>query len=182
MRIVGGSLGGRRFNPPATIPARPTTDLAREGLFNSLNNLIDFDGCTALELFAGTGSVSYELASRGAAKVTAVEQDAASVQFIKKTAEAFKIADQLTVLKSDVFRTLKTIAGPFDFIFADPPYALAGMDQLPQTIAERSLLTADGIFVLEHDYRHGYESHPHFLRTKKYGDTIFTFFTASPGQ
>jgi 16S rRNA (guanine(966)-N(2))-methyltransferase RsmD len=182
MRIVGGALGGRRFSPPADIPARPTTDLAREGLFNILNNLIDFDGCTALELFAGTGSVSYELASRGAVQITAVEQDMASANFIKKMAADFKIADRLKVIKGDAFKTLQTATAPFDFIFADPPYALAVMDQLPQLIFDRSLLTEEGLFVLEHDYRHSYETHPHFMRAKKYGDTIFTFFTASPGQ
>lgn len=182
MRIVGGSLGGRRFAPPVNIPARPTTDLAREGLFNTLNNLIDLEDCTALELFAGTGSVSYELASRGAAQITVVEQDMASVNFIKKVAADFKITDKLKVVKGDAFKVLQSTAGPFDFIFADPPYALAAMDALPQLILEKVLLTPEGIFVLEHDYRHAYEAHPHFLRAKKYGDTIFTFFSASPNQ
>lgn len=178
MRVVGGTLGGRRFSPPANIPARPTTDLAREGLFNTLNNLVDFEGCTALELFAGTGSVSYELASRGAAMVTAVEQDAPSVNFIKKTAQDFGIAARLTALKWDVFKMLQATTANYDFIFADPPYALVNMDHLPRLIFEKVLLKEDGVFVLEHDYRHSYEPHPHFLRAKKYGDTIFTFFTA----
>src|SRR4051812_48451497 len=108
MRIVGGTLGGRRFNPPTGIPARPTTDLAREGLFNILNNLIDFEGCMALELFGGTGGVSYELVSRGAKPVTVVEQDAASVAFIKKTTAEFKIADALHVVRGDVFKFLES--------------------------------------------------------------------------
>lgn len=180
MRIVGGRLGGRRFSPPATIPARPTTDLAREGLFNTLNNLIDFEGCNALELFAGTGSVSYELISRGAATVTMVEQDAASVIFIKKTAQDFGITEQMKIIRGDAIQVLQTAASPFDFIFADPPYSFPLMDQLPQLIIDRRLLGEDGIFVLEHDYRHGYAQHPHFLRSKKYGDTIFTFFASLP--
>jgi 16S rRNA (guanine(966)-N(2))-methyltransferase RsmD len=182
MRIVGGTLGGRRFSPPATIPARPTTDLAREGLFNILNNLIDFEGCTALELFAGTGSVSYELASRGAASITAVEQDASSVNFIKRTAADFKISNRLKVIKGDAFKVLQSAAIPYDFIFADPPYALAAIDNLPALIFGKGLLTENGLFVLEHDYRHSYEQHPNFLRARKYGDTIFTFFTPSPAQ
>lgn len=179
MRIVGGELSGRKFQPPANIPARPTTDLAREGLFNILNNLIDFEGITALELFSGTGSVSYELASRGAAKITAVEQDAASVSFIKKTAALFGIEAQLQIIKGDVFRYLGSDTNRYDLIFADPPYALNAMDELPRIIFEKGLLHEDGFFVLEHDYRHQYEAHSHFLRAKKYGDTIFTFFTAS---
>ncbi len=178
MRIVSGTLGGRRFLPPANIPARPTTELAREGLFNILNNLIDFEGCTALELFAGTGGVSYELVSRGAASVTLVEQDASSINFIKRTAQGFGIAAQLKIIKGDAFKMLQSATAPFDFIFADPPYALANMDRLPELIFGRDLLTEEGIFVLEHDYRHGYEVHPDFLRAKKYGDTNFTFFKA----
>lgn len=180
MRIVGGTLGGRKFQPPANIPARPTTDLAREGLFNILNNMQDFENIAALELFAGTGSVSYELVSRGAASVTLVEQDAASVNFIKKTAEAFNILPQLNIIKGDVFRFIQTVNGSFGFIFADPPYALNRMDELPRLIFEKNMLEHDGIFVLEHDYRHSYETHPNFMRAKKYGDTIFSFFTATP--
>lgn len=179
MRIVGGTLGGRRFQPPANIPARPTTDLAREGLFNILNNLIDFEGITALELFAGTGSISYELASRSASMITLLEQDHGSVNFIKKTAAAFGIEKQLNVIKGDVFKFLGSVHQSFDLVFADPPYGLAGLSTLPGLIFEKSLLNEDGIFILEHDYRHGFEQHPHFLRAKKYGDTIFSFFTAS---
>lgn len=177
MRIVGGSLGGRRYAPPANIPARPTTDLAREGLFNSLNNLIDFEGCSALDLFSGTGSVLYELASRGAEQITAVEQDPASINFIKKTMVQFGLSDCSKILKGDVFKMLQSTTETFDFIFADPPYGLAGMDQLPQLIFERKLLKGEGIFVLEHDYRNGFEAHSNYNRVKKYGDTIFTFFT-----
>lgn len=180
MRIVGGTLGGRRFQPPGNIPARPTTDLAREGLFNILNNLVDLEDSRALELFAGTGSVSYELASRGAASVTVIEQDANSVSFIKKTAEIFGITGQLNIIKGDVFKFLNSVQGSdYDLIFADPPYALPGLNTLPSLVFEKGLLNEDGIFVLEHDYRHDFTSAPYFLRAKKYGDTIFTFFTAS---
>jgi len=180
MRIVGGSLGGRRFQPPGNIPARPTTDLAREGLFNILNNLLDLEDIRALELFAGTGSVSYELASRGATMVTVLEQDAASISFIKKTADTFGITGQLNIIKGDVFKFLNSHNGQaYDLIFADPPYALPGLNTLPQLVFEKELLNEDGIFILEHDHRHDFASSPYFLRSKKYGDTIFTFFTAS---
>lgn len=176
MRIIGGNLGGRRFSPPPNIPARPTTDLAREGLFNILNNLTELDGITALDLFGGTGGVSYELVSRGAARVTAVEQDAQSVAFMKKTAESFRIADTLQVIRGDVFRFLHAAAPVYDLVFADPPYALPRLPELPDRMIEK--LAPGGVAVLEHDGRHDFGQHPHFLRAKAYGDTIFTFFTA----
>lgn len=176
MRVVGGSLGGRRFQPPARIPARPTTDLAREGLFNILQNLTELEGCAALDLFGGTGGVTYELASRGAAQITVVEQDAASVQFIKKTLAEFGISPVVQVIKGDVFRYLQGAAGPLDLIFADPPYALPALDELPRLIFERPLLQPGGLFVLEHSRRNSYEGAPFFLRARKYGDTIFTIF------
>ena len=176
MRIVGGSLGGRRFHPPANIPARPTTDLAREGLFNTLNNLLDLDGIDALELFGGTGGVSYELVSRGAAQVTVVEQDATSVAFIKKTAETFGIDDALKVVRADALRFLKS-AAPCALIFADPPYALPKMPELADVMIGK--LREEGIAVLEHDGRHSFAAHPHFLRARAYGDTVFSFFTAA---
>jgi 16S rRNA (guanine(966)-N(2))-methyltransferase RsmD len=178
VRIVGGSLGGRRFQPPAGIPARPTTDLAREALFNMLEHTLDWQGLQALDLFSGTGSLSYELLSRGAQAVVAVEQHGPSVAFIKKTAESLGIADGLTVLRNDVFRFLKREEGRYGFVFADPPYALPRMGDLLGLMLPR--LRDDGLAVLEHDTRHHFESHPHFLRAKSYGDTIFSFFTAQP--
>jgi 16S rRNA (guanine(966)-N(2))-methyltransferase RsmD len=177
MRIIGGTLGGRRFSPPANIPARPTTDLAREGLFNILTNLIDPEGIAALDLFGGTGGVSYELVSRGAASVTVVEQDGVSVAFMKKTAEAFSITESLNIVRGDVFRFLKASAAAYDLIFADPPYALPQMPDLADAMIEK--LLPEGLAILEHDGRQGFEQHPHFLRAKAYGDTIFTFFTAA---
>lgn len=177
MRIIGGILGGRRFHPPAGIPARPTTELAREGLFNILTNLTALEGVVALDLFSGTGGVSYELLSRGAASVTVVEQDAASIAFIRKTAVEFKIDGQLKIIRADVFRFLKNTALGYDLIFADPPYALPHIANLADELPAR--LSAGGIAILEHDGRHGFEGHAHFLRAKAYGDTIFTFFTAA---
>ena len=179
MRIIGGALGGRRFSPPANITARPTTDLAREALFNILNNLLDLEGCSALELFGGTGGVSYELASRGAAGITIVEQDAALVLFIKKTAAEFSIAPLLHIVSGDVFRFLKNATASYDLVFADPPYALPQMDSLPDLIFQNNLLKPDGIFVLEHSIRNGFTQHPHFIREKNYGQTAFSFFRKS---
>jgi 16S rRNA (guanine(966)-N(2))-methyltransferase RsmD len=177
MRIVGGTFGGRRFNPPARIPARPTTELAREGLFNILSNLIDFDDLKTLELFGGTGSITYELASRGANDLTLIERDAVSVDFVKKTAAALGITDRTKIISGDVFKFLKQATGKYDFIFADPPYALDAMDDLPRLVFERQLLLPEGIFVLEHTLRNDYQRHPNFLRSKNYGTTVFTFFT-----
>lgn len=176
MRIIGGTLGGRRFQPPTRIPARPTTDLAREGLFNILQNTIDIEGIRALDLFAGTGGVAYELASRGAAHVCLVEQDRTTLAFLKKTVREFGIEDQTEIISGDVFRFLAQCTGQFEFVFADPPYALKNIDDLPELILNSSLLLPGGLFVLEHSPRNNYERHPAFTRMKKYGDTTFSFF------
>lgn len=176
MRIVGGTFGGRRFSPPAKIPARPTTEVAKEGLFNILNNLVDLDDIKTLDLFGGTGSITYELASRGATDQTLVERDATSIDFIKKTAAELGIADQVNIVRGDVFKFMKQCTEKFNFIFAGPPYALANIDDLPLFVFEYQLLLPGGIFVLEHTPRNDYQKHPNFLRMKNYGTTIFSFF------
>ncbi len=176
VRIVSGAFGGRRFSPPAKIPARPTTELAREGLFNILNSVVDFDGLKTLDLFGGTGSVTYELASRGAVDLTIVERDRTTTDFIKKTLTDLDIADIVRLVKDDAFKFLKQCTDQFDFIFADPPYALANMDEVPKLVLEHHLLLPGGIFVLEHSGRNDYQLHPCFWRMKNYGTTIFTFF------
>jgi 16S rRNA (guanine(966)-N(2))-methyltransferase RsmD len=181
MRIIGGEFGGRRFNPPARIPARPTTELAKEGLFNMLANTIDFEDITTLELFAGTGSITYELASRGAGQLTVVERDPASVDFIKKTAAELGITGKMNIVRNDVFKFLRQHTGQYHFIFSDPPYALPNMDQIPLIIFEKNLLLPGGTFVMEHTHTHDYQRHPHFARVKNYGTTVFTFFTLASG-
>lgn len=178
MRVIGGALHGRRFSAPNSIPARPTTDLAREGLFNVLTNLISFEDLNALDLFAGTGSVGYELISREASQVTLVEQHAASINFIKKTAKDFGIENVVKILRSDVFSFLKKTTESYSLIFADPPYALPNMQELCSLILPK--LRADGLAIIEHDFRNSFEEHAHFLRSKKYGETIFSFFTQLP--
>ena len=177
MRIVSGIFGGRRFSPPAGIPARPTTELAREGLFNVLNNSIDIEGTKTLELFGGTGAVTYELASRGAEDLIIVERDPPSLDFIRKTIKELGVNDKTRIVRADVFKFLKQCTEQYNIIFADPPYALANMDELPLRVFEKNMLLPGGIFVLEHTLRNDYQNHPHFQRMKNYGTTVFTFFT-----
>lgn len=177
MRIVGGTFSGRRFSPPSNIPARPTTEVAKEGLFNTLNNLIDLEGAKTLDIFGGTGSISYELASRGAENLTLVERDQTSIEFIKKTADQLGISDKLNIIRGDVFKFIKQQKEAYDFIFAGPPYALPTIDDLPLLVFENNMLLPGGIFILEHTPRNDYKLHPHFNRMKNYGTTIFSFFT-----
>ncbi len=154
---------------------RPTTDIAKEGLFNILQNNLDFDGLKTLDLFGGTGSISYELASRGAADLTVVEKDDKMFAFIKKTAAALGL-QQIKVIRSDVFRFIESCREKYDFIFAGPPYALTSIDDLPRLIFEQELLNDGGWFILEHTPRNNYQSFPHFLREKNYGTTVFSIF------
>lgn len=176
MRVVGGSIGGRRYELPSRLPARPTTDRAKEGLFNILQNLTDLDGIRALDLFSGSGGVSYELLSRGAESVTAVEADRHSVAFIRKTAAEFGIAARLKIVQSDVFKFLRSTNESYTFIFADPPYALPQMASFPQTILSENLLQPGGLFVLEHATKTPLLPHPQFFREAIYGDSTFSFF------
>lgn len=176
MRIISGSLGGRRVQPPAKMPyTRPTTDIAKEGLFNILQNNIEFEGLKSLDLFGGTGSISYELASRGATDCTVVEKDPTMFAFIQKTAQSFGLG-QLKVVKSDVFTFMATCRDSYDFIFAGPPYALENIDDLPRKVVEYGLLKPNGMFVLEHTPRNAYEGFPLFVQTRHYGTTLFSFF------
>lgn len=176
MRIVGGIFGGRRFNPPARIPARPTTEVAKEGLFNMLNNSMDMEGIKTLDLFGGTGSISYELASRGAEDLTLIERDTVTTDFIKKTVKELGIEDKVRIIKTDVFKFMKQCTEQYNFIFAGPPYALQNIDDVPLLVFEKHLLLPGGIFVLEHTPRNDYQKHPNFQRMKNYGTTVFTFF------
>jgi 16S rRNA (guanine966-N2)-methyltransferase len=176
MRIISGELGGRRINPPAKMPyTRPTTDIAKEGLFNVLQNNLDFEELKTLDLFGGTGSISYELASRGVQDLTIVEKDTQMFSFIKKTSEALGLKN-FKVVKSDVFRFIETCTEKFNFIFAGPPYALQTIDDLPKLIFEKGLLKENGWFILEHTPRNNYEHFPFFKSARNYGTTIFSIF------
>ncbi|MCQ2297177.1 MAG: 16S rRNA (guanine(966)-N(2))-methyltransferase RsmD [Bacteroidales bacterium] len=175
MRIIAGSLKGRRLNPPANLPVRPTTDMARESLFNILNNYVDYEETSVLDLFAGTGAVSLEFISRGAHDVTSIDINAHCTEFIKKSAQQFCV-NNIHVVRADVFDLLKRSNRKFDLVFADPPYALETLPQLPELIFERQLLTDDGIFVLEHPREYSFEEHPHFWQHRNYGKVNFTLF------
>ncbi len=176
MRIVGGEHGGRKINPPSKMPyTRPTTDIAKEGLFNILQHKLDIDELKTLDLFGGTGSISYELASRGAKDLTIVEKDSAMYEFIKKTSNELRIVNLKTV-KMDVFKFIAQCTEKFDFIFAGPPYALITIDELPKLIFEKQLLNPGGWFVLEHTPRNDYKNSPHYKMERNYGTTIFSVF------
>lgn len=176
MRVISGELGGRRFHPPTHMPyTRPTTDIAKEGLFNILQNNLDFESIKTLDLFGGTGSISYELASRGVTDLTVVEKDQTMFEFIKKTAKEFNIGN-LKLVRSDVFKFIQTCANRFDFIFAGPPYALTNIDDLPRLIFEKKLLGNKGWFVLEHTPRNDYKQFPFFRSERNYGTTVFSIF------
>ena len=176
MRIISGKWGGRRINPPGNMPhTRPTTDIAKEGLFNILQNRMDFTDSKSLDLFGGTGCISYELASRGANDLTIIEKDPVMHAFIKKNAETLGI-ENCKILKMDVFNYLNTCSDTFDVIFAGPPYALGSIDELPKIIVSKKLINKDGYFVLEHTPRNKYESFEGFSFVRNYGTTLFSFF------
>ena len=180
MRIIGGELGGRRVNPPANMPhTRPTTDIAKEGLFNILENNLDLPALKTLDLFGGTGSISYELASRGVRDLTVVEKDPAMFAFIEKNARELKL-ENYKVIRMDVFRFIAQCTENFDFIFAGPPYALSTIDELPKLVVSRQLLREKGWFVLEHTPRNNYDGYPLFVTQRNYGTTIFSIFVNRP--
>ena len=174
MRIISGEWGGRRIDPPGHMPhTRPTTDMAKGGLFNILQHRIDLSGLKTLDLFGGTGAISYELASRGATDLTIVEKDPTMADFIHRTADKLGIGG-LKLVRSDVFLFLRTCREHFGFIFAGPPYALGNIDELPGLAC--GLLEPGGWFVLEHTPRNQYKGHPFFREERSYGTTVFSFF------
>lgn len=176
MRIIGGAHGGRKLNPPSKMPyTRPTTDLAKEGLFNILENNLELTDLKTLDLFGGTGSISFEMASRGVPHLTVVEKDQHMYDFIKNTATTLKFSN-INVVKMDVFRFLQHTTEQFDLIFAGPPYAMETIDELPKLVFEKQLLLEKGWFVLEHTPRNNYENQPFFATQRKYGTTIFSIF------
>ena len=176
MRVITGIYKGRHFEVPRSFKARPTTDFAKENLFNVLRAYIDFEeGVTALDLFAGTGSITLELLSRGCSRVVSVEKDPQHYAFIRSVVA--KLADDAAyLLPADVFRYLDPCCEQFDFIFADPPYALKELEQLPDLVFAKNLLAPDGLFVLEHGKTQDFSNHPHFLEHRSYGSVNFSFF------
>ena len=175
MRIISGIYGRRRFDVPSTFSARPTTDFAKENIFNVISNHIDFE-VDALDLFAGTGSISFELLSRECRSVTAVEKNNAHASFIAKVAKELK-TDSLTLIRGDVFRYLHSASAQgFDFIFADPPYALKELPEVPELVFKRDLLRDGGIFVMEHPKTNDFSELPYFYQHRVYGSVNFSIF------
>ena len=179
MRIISGIYGRRRFQVPSSFKARPTTDFAKENIFNVLVNIIDIDGADALDLFAGTGSISFELLSRGCKHVTSVEQDKSHHAFILKVAKELK-TNALTPVKGDVFRFLNTVPErSFDFIFADPPYSLDMLQDVPRLVIEKNILRDEGVFVMEHSKENDFSNLPFFYQKRIYGAVNFSIFIKS---
>ncbi len=175
MRIISGTCGGRTIVPPKNLRARPTTDFAKENLFNVLGNIIDFEGIEVLDLFAGTGSISYEFASRGAASVTSVEINAVHHDFIRSTARAYGL-DAVHTVKANVFLYLKSCSKRFDVIFSDAPYDLEGSEQVVDMVLGRNMLKEDGIFIFEHSKEKDFTGHPRLYDARNYGSVHFSIF------
>ena len=175
MRIITGIYKGRHFDIPRSFKARPTTDFAKENICNVLNGYIDLDGAMALDLFAGTGSISLEMLSRGCSQVVSVEADRDHANFIR---ECFKKLgeDRDLLIRGDVFRFLRTCKQKFDFIFADPPYALEKLPEIPDLVLNGDLLNEEGIFVFEHGKNYDFSDHPRFLEHRSYGSVNFSIF------
>ena len=177
MRIIGGKFKGRRFDTPAdNWPTRPTTDYAKEALFNILNNIMDFESIKVLDLFGGTGSHSYEFVSRGCQDVTYVDKFPSAVKFVRQTVAKLNIESQVKIYQMDVFRFIENATGQWDYIFAGPPYALPTIDAIPDLILSKQLLLSDGMLVLEHNPHHDFLNHPNLVDVRNYGKTIFSFF------
>lgn len=177
MRIISGKYRGKRINPPVNFKARPTTDYARESLFNILSNRIDFESVAVLDLFSGTGSISYEFASRGAAVIHLVEKDSRHISFIKRIIDEIKF-DNIKPIHIDVKAYLKTCRFKYDIVFADPPYDLEWLDSLPDLVTKSGVMREDGFFILEHPKNLSFSGHKLFFEHRNYGSVNFSFFKA----
>ncbi len=181
MRIISGKFKGRRIFPPKGLPVRPTTDMSKEALFNVLNNHFSFEGLKVLDLFSGTGNISYEFASRGSDNITSVDGDFGCVKFIKQIAEEYDF--NIAAIKSDIFKFLEKNKNSYDIIFADPPYALdqKTFDKMVLIIFDQNLLHEDGMMVIEHSKYTKLDHLIHFSFKKSYGGSIFSFFEINSG-
>lgn len=175
MRIIGGSLKGLRLNPPKNLPVRPTTDLAKEALFNILQNQIELEGIRALDLFAGTGNISLEFASRGAAQVISVDRSMHCIHYIRDMARQHHL-DQIKTYKADAFKYLELETEQYDLIFADPPYELNGIPEIAKIVFDKRLLLPAGLLIVEHQSLQNLSNHPSFAEQRKYGHSSFSFF------
>lgn len=175
MRIISGKYKGRQIHPPKSLKARPTTDFAKENLFNILETRMDFEGKHLLDLFAGTGNISYEFVSRGCESVTAVEKMYKNAVFIKKTANQLEINNIYVKIK-DVFKFLKSTDQSYFLIFADPPYQLEDIETIPELIFSGNILEPNGYFILEHSKHSDFSNHPKFNERRIYGSVNFSIF------
>ena len=175
MRIIRGKYGRRRFDVPTNITARPTTDFARENIFNVLENLVDFDDLTALDLFSGTGAISFEMLSRGCASVTAIEKATTQYNFIRRVAQQLN-CQNFNIVKGDAFRYIETTAAKYDIIFADPPYDHPRFGEIPGLILGSQMLKEDTIIVVEHSRDYDFSSLSHFVELRTYGSVNFSIF------
>jgi 16S rRNA (guanine966-N2)-methyltransferase len=175
MRIIGGKLKGIRLHPPKNLPVRPTTDMAKEALFNILQNQFTLSALKVLDLFSGTGNLSLEFASREALEITAVDQNFGCYNFLKKTAQEQSL-NQIKPIKSDVFKFLNQETEQFDLIFADPPYDLPRIPEIAKIVFEKNLLNKDGVLIIEHQSMQDLSNHPNFKEKRKYGYSSFSFF------
>ncbi|MDO3627675.1 16S rRNA (guanine(966)-N(2))-methyltransferase RsmD [Mucilaginibacter sp. BT774] len=178
MRIIGGNLKGLRLNPPNNLPVRPTTDLAKEALFNILQNQIDFENIKVLDLFTGTGNISFEFASREAAQVISVDRSIHCINYIKDTARQHRL-EQIKTYKADVFKYLELETDQYDLIFADPPYDLNRIPEIAKVVFDKNLLLPDGLLIIEHQSLQNLSNHPAFVEQRKYGHSSFSFFRAA---
>lgn len=176
MRIIGGKLKGKLICPPNGYGARPTTDFAKEGLFNVLDNEYEFEDLKVLDLFGGTGAISFEFASRGASRVYCVEMARENASFIKREAQRLGL-DNVTMVRDNVFDFLPLCHEKFDIIFADPPYAIEGLETIPDKVLGEDILYPGCYFILEHGGEHSFKDHPSFVKEKTYGRVHFSFFT-----
>ncbi len=181
MRIIRGKYGRRRFDVPSNISARPTTDFARENIFNVLENLTDLEDADCLDLFAGTGAISFEFLSRECRHVTAVEKASTQWRFISQVAQRLNV-DNFTLIRGDVFRFVATCSGKFDIIFADPPYDLPRFGEIPSLILSSKMLREGTIFVIEHSRNYDFSNLPHFLEHRVYGSVNFSIFRIGDGE
>jgi 16S rRNA (guanine(966)-N(2))-methyltransferase RsmD len=179
VRIISGKNRGRRIVAPANLPVRPTTDMAKESLFNILNNLVDFMDLDILDLFAGTGNISYEFASRGCRSISSVDSDFHCTRFIKETSEKLKF-ENLEVVRSDVKSFLNNAYLKWDIIFADPPYTMEDIGFIPEVIHDRELLNPYGLLIIEHNETKDFSNHQSFFNHRKYGKVNFSFFQNKP--
>jgi 16S rRNA (guanine966-N2)-methyltransferase len=175
MRIIGGKLKGIHLNAPASLPVRPTKDMAKEALFNILYNTYDFENCDILDLFSGTGSVSLEFASRGARKVIAVDKHAGCVRWLEDVIKKFDLPE-ISAIKGDTFKFLDGHKGKYEIIFADPPYDLPNIPNISELVFKNDLLAEHGLLVVEHPPFLKLDAQPNFTETRRYGNSSFSFF------